>query len=154
MDWGWSEERGVPFWLLKPDEHRAVHEEARRMLRIVGSEPTEQDAFKFDLDDAPVLAIGDGALGLSGALGDVFPAGREQRCWVHYADLRIMPTSRRVQFKFAQAGRYNHGVLRSAGPSRIQEAFSERLALTSFTSHHRIGSAVSGRGRYVSAACQ
>ena len=32
---------------------------------------------------APVLAIGDGALGLWAALGDVFPATREQRCWFH-----------------------------------------------------------------------
>ena len=32
---------------------------------------------------APVLAIGDGALGFWGALREVFPAAREQRCWVH-----------------------------------------------------------------------
>jgi transposase-like protein len=32
---------------------------------------------------APVLAVGDGALGLWAALRDVFPATRPQRCWVH-----------------------------------------------------------------------
>ena len=32
---------------------------------------------------APVLAIGDGALGFWGALREVFPTTREQRCWVH-----------------------------------------------------------------------
>jgi transposase-like protein len=32
---------------------------------------------------APVLAIGDGALGFWGALRDVFPETRAQRCWVH-----------------------------------------------------------------------
>jgi putative transposase len=32
---------------------------------------------------APVLAVGDGALGLWAALRDVFPATRAQRCWVH-----------------------------------------------------------------------
>ncbi len=32
---------------------------------------------------APVLAIGDGALGFWGALREVFPETREQRCWVH-----------------------------------------------------------------------
>ncbi|HLG67581.1 MAG TPA: IS256 family transposase [Acidimicrobiales bacterium] len=32
---------------------------------------------------APVLAVGDGALGFWGALREVFPATREQRCWVH-----------------------------------------------------------------------
>jgi putative transposase len=32
---------------------------------------------------APVLAVGDGALGFWAALRDVFPETREQRCWVH-----------------------------------------------------------------------
>jgi putative transposase len=32
---------------------------------------------------APVLAVGDGALGFWGALREVFPRTREQRCWVH-----------------------------------------------------------------------
>ena len=35
---------------------------------------------------APVLAVGDGALGFWGALREVFPATGAQRCWVHYAD--------------------------------------------------------------------
>jgi hypothetical protein len=41
--------------LLKPDDGKAVHEEVRRMLRIVASEQGEQES--------PLLAIGDGALG-------------------------------------------------------------------------------------------
>lgn len=32
---------------------------------------------------APVLAVGDGALGFWGALREVFPPTREQRCWFH-----------------------------------------------------------------------
>lgn len=32
---------------------------------------------------APVLAVGDGALGFWKALRDVFPQTREQRCWFH-----------------------------------------------------------------------
>ena len=40
---------------------------------------------------APVLAVGDGALGFWAALRDVFPETKEQRCWVHYAERRIMP---------------------------------------------------------------
>jgi len=32
---------------------------------------------------APVLAVGDGALGFWAALRDVFPSTKEQRCWVH-----------------------------------------------------------------------
>ena len=40
---------------------------------------------------APVLAVGDGALGFWKALREVSPRPGEQRCWWHYADLRIMP---------------------------------------------------------------
>ena len=32
---------------------------------------------------APVLAVGDGALGFWSALREVYPEAREQRCWVH-----------------------------------------------------------------------
>ena len=45
------------------------------------------------LEIAPDLAVGDGALGFWKALGEIWPTTREQRCWVHYAELRIMPTS-------------------------------------------------------------
>ncbi len=38
----------------------------------------------------PVLAVGDGALGFWAALRDVFPTTKEQRCWVHYVEGRIM----------------------------------------------------------------
>jgi putative transposase len=42
---------------------------------------------------APVVAVGDGALGFWGAIRDVFPETKEQRDWFHYAEERIMPTS-------------------------------------------------------------
>jgi transposase-like protein len=32
---------------------------------------------------APVVAVADGALGFWGALREVFPATREQKCWFH-----------------------------------------------------------------------
>ena len=32
---------------------------------------------------APAVAVGDGALGFWAALREVYPATREQRCWVH-----------------------------------------------------------------------
>jgi putative transposase len=35
------------------------------------------------LEEAPLLAIGDGALGLWAALDEVFPTSRHQRCWNH-----------------------------------------------------------------------
>ena len=44
---------------------------------------------------APVLAVGDGALGFWAAVRDVFPDTREQRCWFHLAAnvLNCLPTS-------------------------------------------------------------
>jgi transposase-like protein len=44
---------------------------------------------------APVLAVGDGALGFWAALREVFPATKEQRCWVHKAAnvLNCLPSS-------------------------------------------------------------
>jgi transposase-like protein len=42
---------------------------------------------------APELAVADGALGFWQAIEEVWPKTRGQRCWVHYAALRIMPTS-------------------------------------------------------------
>ncbi len=32
---------------------------------------------------APMIAVGDGALGFWAALRDVFPEAGEERCWVH-----------------------------------------------------------------------
>jgi len=49
---------------------------------------------------APILAVGDGALGFWKAVREVFPATREQRCWFHYADLRIIR-----RFPFLQSER-------------------------------------------------
>src|SRR4051794_38596873 len=45
---------------------------------------------------APVLAVGDGALGFWAALREVFPSTREQRCWFHRS--RKESTCRRVGF--------------------------------------------------------
>jgi transposase-like protein len=44
---------------------------------------------------APVVMVGDGALGMWAALRDVFPETREQRCWVHAAAnvLNALPSS-------------------------------------------------------------
>src|SRR3954468_19576758 len=38
---------------------------------------------------APVLAVGDGALGFWKAVRDVFPETREQRCWFHQDRQRV-----------------------------------------------------------------
>jgi transposase-like protein len=42
----------------------------------------------------PRLLVADGHLGIWGAVAEIFPEIAEQRCWNHYADLRIMPTCR------------------------------------------------------------
>jgi putative transposase len=64
---------------------------------------------------APVVMVGDGALGLWRALREVFPATREQRCWVHKAAnvLNCLPKSvqagaRRALNEIAQAEDRTH----------------------------------------------
>jgi transposase-like protein len=58
---------------------------------------------------APVLAIGDGALGFWGALREVFPQAREQRCWFHKIAnvLGAMPKSAHPGAKKALAEIWN-----------------------------------------------
>ena len=54
---------------------------------------------------APVLAVGDGALGFWGGLREVFPDAREQRCWFHKTGntLSAMPKSAHPAAKKALA---------------------------------------------------
>jgi transposase-like protein len=58
---------------------------------------------------APVLAIGDGALGFWGALREVFPTPREQRCWFHKSAnvLSALPKSAHPAAKKALAEIWN-----------------------------------------------
>lgn len=58
---------------------------------------------------APVLAVGDGALGFWKALREVFPTTREQRCWVHKTANAIdsMPRSAQPAAKKALQDIYN-----------------------------------------------
>ena len=58
---------------------------------------------------APVLAIGDGALGFWGALREVFPETREQRCWFHKIAnvLAALPKSAHPNAKKALAEIWN-----------------------------------------------
>jgi putative transposase len=62
----------------------------KELVAIADGERESTDAWAELLRDlrrrgmgAPVVMVGDGALGLWRALGEVFPATREQRCWVH-----------------------------------------------------------------------
>src|SRR3954453_2710113 len=54
---------------------------------------------------APVLAVGDGALGFWAALRDVFPETRAQRCWVHRVAniLNALPSSAQAAARRALA---------------------------------------------------
>lgn len=54
---------------------------------------------------APVLAVGDGALGFWAAVRDVWPETREQRDWVHYVERRIMWRSETTRWSQAGSGR-------------------------------------------------
>ncbi|GAB3142147.1 IS256 family transposase [Microbispora hainanensis] len=58
---------------------------------------------------APVLAVGDGALGFWAALGEVFPQARAQRCWFHKIAnvLGAMPKSAQPGAKKALAEIWN-----------------------------------------------
>jgi putative transposase len=58
---------------------------------------------------APVLAVGDGALGFWKAVRDVFPQTREQRCWWHRSAniLAALPKSAHPGAKAALAEIYN-----------------------------------------------
>jgi len=58
---------------------------------------------------APVLAVGDGALGFWRAVRDVFPATKEQRCWWHKIGnvLNALPKSAQPAAKAALAEIYN-----------------------------------------------
>ena len=58
---------------------------------------------------APVLAIGDGALGFWGALREVFPDTKEQRCWFHKIAnvLAVLPKSAHPGAKKALAEIWN-----------------------------------------------
>jgi putative transposase len=74
----------------------------KELVAIADGERESTDAWADLLRDlrrrgmrAPVVMVGDGALGLWRALGEVFPATREQRCWVHKVAnvLNAMPKS-------------------------------------------------------------
>jgi transposase-like protein len=58
---------------------------------------------------APVLAVGDGALGFWGALREVFPQTKEQRCWFHKIGnvLGALPKSAHPNAKKALAEIWN-----------------------------------------------
>jgi len=79
---------------------------------------------------APVLAIGDGALGFWGALREVFPETKEQRCWVHKIAncLDALPQSLQSKAKAALHEIMNaeHKEAAEAAVDRFQETYGAK----------------------------
>src|ERR671915_240922 len=80
---------------------------------------------------APVLAVGDGALGFWGALREVFPQTREQRCWFHKIGnvLAALPKSAHPSAKKALAEIWNAEDRRHAldAVARFQAAYGAKF---------------------------
>jgi transposase-like protein len=79
---------------------------------------------------APVLAIGDGALGFWGALREVFPETKEQKCWVHKIAncLDALPKSLQPKAKAALHEIMNaeHKEAAEAAIDRFQETYGAK----------------------------
>ncbi len=60
--------------------------------------------------NAPLLAVGDGALGFWKAVRDVFPETREQRCWVHKIANVLDKLPKRLQ---GRAKEHLHEIMRA-----------------------------------------
>lgn len=81
---------------------------------------------------APVLAVGDGALGFWAAVREVFPETKEQRCWVHKIArvLDALPKSLQPKAKAALHEIMNaeHREAAEAAVDRFQETYGAKYA--------------------------
>ena len=89
---------------------------------------------------APVLAVGDGALGFWAALRDVFPETREQRCWVHVTAnvLDALPKRLHAQAKDAIAKIYS-------APSRAVALEAVKAFSTEFSTFPKAVNKITGQ---------
>lgn len=104
---------------------------------------------------APVLAVGDGALGFWGALADVFPETRTQRCWVHKAanvlnalPKSAQPTAKKMLAEIREAEDRDHaqtaakafadefGTKWPKAAAKITDDLDELLAFYDFPAEH------------------
>ncbi len=104
---------------------------------------------------APVLAVGDGALGFWSALGEVFPQTRAQRCWFHKISnvLGALPKSAHAGAKKALAEIWNaedrdhaeravkdfqavYGVKYPKAVAKVVDDLDELLAFYDFPAEH------------------
>lgn len=70
---------------------------------------------------APVVAVGDGALGFWNAVGEVWPETREQRCWVHRLANVLDKLPQRLQPK---AKRALHEIMNAATRTEAEAAIA------------------------------
>jgi len=69
---------------------------------------------------APALAIGDGAMGLWGALEEIFPSTQQQRCWCHKTRNVLNALPKSVQPKAKQA---LHEIWQAPTKATAEDAF-------------------------------
>lgn len=88
---------------------------------------------------APVLAVGDGALGFWAALRDVHPSTREQRCWVHKTArvLDALPKRLQPQAKTEIAAIYN-------APSRADALSAVKVFCDDFSGFPKATAKITG----------
>jgi len=72
--------------------------------------------------DAPELAVGDGAMGFWAALEEVFPATRQQRCWMHKTGNVLNALAKSVQPKAKSA---LHDIWQAATREDAERAFDQ-----------------------------
>jgi len=78
------------------------------------------------LSQAPAIAVGDGALGFWSALREVFPATREQRCWVHKTANILDKLPKRLQ---PDAKALIHQMYMAPGRKQAMESYDRFIAL-------------------------
>ncbi len=76
--------------------------------------------------DAPELAVGDGAMGFWAAIEEVFPATRQQRCWMHKMGNVLNTLAKSVQPKAKSA---LHDIWQAATREDAEQAF-DRFIVT------------------------
>jgi putative transposase len=84
-----GEKHVLGIWLAKTPPDAATAGESGRFWASVTADLRNRGVRDI------LIACCDGLAGFEDAIGAAFPAAVVQRCVVHYADLRVMPTSRR-----------------------------------------------------------
>jgi len=104
---------------------------------------------------APVLAVGDGALGFWKALREVFPTTRGQRCWFHVSGniLAALPKSAHPGARAALAEIYNRRGPRARPQGRkgVRGALRREVAQGGRQDHEHLGAAELGAEPFVGA---